>query len=103
MNFPSQLSEERTNIPGSSRVLPEQTIFASCLALLALAAFLAQRYDESLLLALYGETDVRTAQVWRAISLLGSRVFLAPLVAAGTDGSEKKSVKLLQDFAMNFL
>ena len=82
MNFPSQLSEERTEIPGSSRVLPEQTIFASCLVLLALAALLAQRYDEPLLLFLYRASDVGSARVWRVTSLLGSGMVLAPLVAA---------------------
>ena len=69
-----------THLPGSSLLL-ERLIFASCLGLLLLAAFLAQSYDSDLFLIIYQGIDAGPVRFWKLISLLGSNLYLAPAVA----------------------
>ena len=61
---------------------PERLLVASCLALLALAVFLAHTFDDPLLRLLYRTTHFENAALWRGISWLGSGLTLTPLVAA---------------------
>lgn len=61
---------------------PERVLLASCLALLALAVFLAHSFDEPLLRLLYRTTDAENAALWRGVSWLGSGLTLTPVVAA---------------------
>lgn len=72
----------QTALPSSTPVLLERLLVASCVALLALAVFLAQSFDESLLRLLYQATDAENAVLWRGVSWLGSGLTLTPVVAA---------------------
>lgn len=55
---------------------------AACLALLALAVFLACTFDDPLLRLLHRATNFENAVFWRGISWFGSGLALTPAVAA---------------------
>jgi undecaprenyl-diphosphatase len=65
----------------SVTIVPERFLLTASLALMALAAFLAN-FDDPLLHAIYRLTHAGNAGIWRSVSLLGSGVMLTPLVAA---------------------
>lgn len=72
----------QTALPSSTPALPERLLVASCVALLALAVFLAHSFDEPLMRLLYRATDAENAVFWRGVSWLGSGLTLTPVVAA---------------------
>jgi len=61
---------------------PERLLVATCLALLALAAFLAYTFDDPLLRLLHRATNFENAVFWRGISWFGSCLPLTPVVSA---------------------
>jgi len=81
MNFVTHSSKQPAAIPTSPCAFPERLMLAACLVLLAWTIFLAQGFDGSLFLAIYGVTDAGSALLWRGISFLGSSVILTPVVA----------------------
>jgi membrane-associated phospholipid phosphatase len=60
----------------------ERLLVAACLALLALAVFLAYTFDDPLLRLLHRATNFENAVFWRGISWFGSGLVLTPAVAA---------------------
>ena len=60
---------------------PERLVLAASLGLALLAAAVSfQDYDTDLLLSIYGGAATNWVRFWRAVSLVGSNVFLTPAV-----------------------